>query len=155
MPAHGLTSIEVAVRLAEDGPNLVARPRPRRLSARVGAQLADPLVSLLLVAGAVTALLGDWADTAIIVLVVVLNTAIGVAQQVRADRAIAALDSLRAPTAASRTRWCGSGGGGLRPGLRRCRTGRGRWCYPGRSDGDRRLRWSRPPTAGRRHYSAG
>ncbi|GAA1626736.1 cation-translocating P-type ATPase [Catellatospora bangladeshensis] len=95
----GLTGAQAAARLAEDGPNAVARPHPPRLLRRVGAQLADPLVSLLLAAAAVTTLLGDWADTAIIVLVVCLNTAIGVAQQVRADRAVAALDSLTAPTA--------------------------------------------------------
>lgn len=57
------------------------------------------MVSLLLAAGVVTALLGDWADTVIIAVVVCLNTAIGVAQQVRADRAVAALDLLTAPTA--------------------------------------------------------
>ncbi|WP_244871047.1 cation-transporting P-type ATPase [Catellatospora sp. IY07-71] len=91
--------MEASARLAVDGPNEVARPQPRRLPARVAAQLTDPLVSLLLVAGAVTALLGDWPDTVIILLVVCLNTTIGVAQQVRADRAISALDSLRAPTA--------------------------------------------------------
>ncbi|MEU8075284.1 cation-translocating P-type ATPase [Catellatospora citrea] len=96
---HGLTSAEVAARLAADGPNLVTRPQPKRLPARIAAQLADPLVSLLLAAGVVTVLLGDWTDTAIILLVVSLNTAIGVTQQVRADQAIAALDSLRAPSA--------------------------------------------------------
>ncbi|MBV1850481.1 cation-translocating P-type ATPase [Catellatospora tritici] len=96
---RGLTMGEAAARLAQDGPNAVARPHPPRLLRRILAQLADPLVSLLLVAGAVTGLLGDWADTAIIVVVVVLNTAIGVAQQVRADDAVAALDTLTAPTA--------------------------------------------------------
>ncbi|MEV4413101.1 cation-translocating P-type ATPase [Catellatospora sp. NPDC049609] len=95
----GLTSAEAAARLAQDGPNAVARPHPPRLLRRVLAQLADPLVSLLLAAGAVTGLLGDWADTAIIAVVVCLNTAIGVAQQVRADKAVAALDTLTAPTA--------------------------------------------------------
>jgi len=95
----GLSHEEVAARLAADGPNAVAKPRPRRLIARIGAQLADPLVTLLLAATVVTLVLRDWTDTAVIVLVVVLNTAIGVTQQVRADRAIAALDDLTAPTA--------------------------------------------------------
>lgn len=95
----GLTVGEAAARLAQDGPNAVAPPHPPHLLRRVLAQLADPLVSLLLVAGAVTGLLGDWADTAIIAVVVCLNTAIGVAQQVRADKAVAALDTLTAPTA--------------------------------------------------------
>jgi len=99
LPATGLSSAEAASLLAANGPNSVARPHKRHLVAQIGAQLADPLVSLLLVAAIVTSLLGDWTDTLVIVLVVTLNTAIGVAQQSRADRAIAALDDLTAPTA--------------------------------------------------------
>ncbi len=95
----GLSTADAVARLAADGPNAVAKPRPRRLIERIGAQLADPLVALLLAASVVTLILRDWTDTAVIMLVVVLNTAIGVAQQIRADRAIAALDHLTAPTA--------------------------------------------------------
>ena len=95
----GLSCAEAAARLAADGPNEVARPRPRGLFGRILAQLTDPLVALLLAAAVVTILLGDLPDTAVILLVVVLNTAIGVIQEVRADRAIAALDVLTAPTA--------------------------------------------------------
>ncbi|HET8641598.1 MAG TPA: HAD-IC family P-type ATPase, partial [Pseudonocardiaceae bacterium] len=71
----------------------------RRLSARIARQLTDPLVALLLAAGAVTTALADYADTLVIALVVVVNTTIGVVQEVRADRAIAALDRLAAPLA--------------------------------------------------------
>ncbi|MFD1371014.1 cation-translocating P-type ATPase [Actinoplanes sichuanensis] len=97
--ARGLSTAEATRRLAEDGPNLVAAPPPRGVVRRVGRQLADPLVALLLAAGVVTAALGDVPDTLIILLVVVVNTVIGVAQEVRADAAIAALDRLAAPVA--------------------------------------------------------
>src|SRR3954464_12461738 len=95
----GLTSAEAAARLDADGPNAVAVVKPRRLAGRIGQQLADPLVALLIAAAVVTTVLGDLPDTAIIVLVVAVNTVIGVAQEVRADAAIAALDDLAAPTA--------------------------------------------------------
>jgi Ca2+-transporting ATPase len=42
---------------------------------------------------------GDWADAAIIALVVVVNTTVGVAQEVKADRAITALSAMAAPEA--------------------------------------------------------
>ncbi|MEV4352719.1 HAD-IC family P-type ATPase, partial [Actinoplanes sp. NPDC049596] len=95
----GLTAAEAAARLAADGPNVVEALPPRRLFGRIVHQLADPLVALLLAAAIVTTLLGDLPDTAVILLVVTVNTVIGVVQQVRADAAIAALDRLAAPTA--------------------------------------------------------
>ncbi|GIH07889.1 hypothetical protein Rhe02_59560 [Rhizocola hellebori] len=52
----GLSAKEAAARLAGDGPNAVAKPRPRRLLSRIGAQLTDPLVALLLAAAVVTTL---------------------------------------------------------------------------------------------------
>ncbi|MEU8238980.1 cation-transporting P-type ATPase [Actinoplanes missouriensis] len=96
---QGLSAAQAAARLAEDGPNVVAPPPPRSIARRVGTQLADPLVALLLAAGAVTAALGDLPDTVIILFVVIVNTVIGVVQEVRADAAIAALDQLAAPVA--------------------------------------------------------
>jgi magnesium-transporting ATPase (P-type) len=96
---HGLTAAEAAARLSADGPNAVPAPPPRGLVARIGRQLTDPLVALLIVAAVVTTALGDLPDTAVIVLVITVNTLIGVVQEVRADRAIAALDQLAAPAA--------------------------------------------------------
>ncbi|WJK39685.1 cation-transporting P-type ATPase [Solwaraspora sp. WMMA2056] len=96
----GLDAAEVARRGAAYGPNVVAGGAARvGLARRVARQLTDPLVALLLAAGVVTTALADYPDTAVILLVVVVNTAIGVVQEVRADRAIAALDRLAAPVA--------------------------------------------------------
>jgi P-type Ca2+ transporter type 2C len=98
--AHvGLSGGQVAARLADDGPNVVAAPQTRHLPARVAHQLTDPLVALLIAAAIVTTILHDLPDTAVIILVVIVNTLIGVVQEVRADRAIAALDRLAAPLA--------------------------------------------------------
>ena len=99
MATGGLTTSEATARLLADGPNAVARAEPIRLWVRVFRQLTDPLVALLLAALVVTVIIGDATDAAVIALVIVVNTAIGVTQEVRADRAIAALDTLAAPTA--------------------------------------------------------
>jgi Ca2+-transporting ATPase len=97
--AIGLTSDEALQRLERHGPNRTPAPRPRRLHTRVLAQIRDPMILLLLAAGTLTAVLHDVSDSVIIGAVVFFNTVIGVAQEVRADRAIAALDALTMPTA--------------------------------------------------------
>ncbi|MGW4964074.1 cation-translocating P-type ATPase [Nonomuraea sp. NPDC004186] len=95
----GLSSAEAAVRLEQDGPNTLPQKPPVPLWRRVAAQLRDPLIIVLLVAAVLTIVTGDWTDTAVIMLVIVVNTSVGVAQEVRADRAITALSQLTAPVA--------------------------------------------------------
>jgi P-type Ca2+ transporter type 2C len=97
--AAGLSSGEAAARLARCGANAVGPQRRTPPWRRVALQLRDPLVVVLLAAGLLTLATGDLTDAAVILLVVVVNTAVGVAQQVRADQAVAALGELTAPAA--------------------------------------------------------
>ena len=62
-------------------------------------QLRDALILVLLGAVVLTLAIGDHADAVVIALVIVVNTAVGVAQEVRADNAVAALSALSAPNA--------------------------------------------------------
>ncbi|WP_227982001.1 cation-translocating P-type ATPase [Nocardia spumae] len=98
MPA-GLAGAEAAARLARDGANVVPRPPPVPWWRRVLTQLRDPLIVVLLIAAVLTVATGDWADMAVIMLVIVVNTAVGVGQEVRAQHEISALEQLTAPTA--------------------------------------------------------
>ncbi|MDI2124800.1 cation-translocating P-type ATPase [Yinghuangia seranimata] len=95
--AAGLTSAQAAELLARHGPNTVAHRRPTPLVARVASQLRDPLILVLLAAAVLTALTADLADTVVILLVVTVNTIVGVTQEIRADRAVTALSDLSAP----------------------------------------------------------
>ncbi|MGV9384590.1 HAD-IC family P-type ATPase [Nonomuraea sp. NPDC003707] len=95
----GLSSAEAAARLEQGGPNTLPQKPPVPLWRRVAAQLRDPLIIVLLVAAVLTIVTGDWTDTAVIMLVIVVNTSVGVAQEVRADRGITALSQLTAPVA--------------------------------------------------------
>ncbi|GAA4333836.1 hypothetical protein GCM10023162_37940 [Klenkia terrae] len=98
-PGTGLTGAEAARRLARDGPNEVAvHPSPPLWRSVLG-QLSDVLVLVLLAAAVLTAITGDLVDTAVIGLVVAVNTVLGVAQERRALREVQALDDLVAPTA--------------------------------------------------------
>jgi Ca2+-transporting ATPase len=57
------------------------------------------MIMLLLAAAVLAVVLGDLTDMAVIAAVVVLNTTVGVLQELRAERSLAALRRLSAPTA--------------------------------------------------------
>lgn len=95
----GLTEDRAARLLSEHGPNELGAQRRIPLRSRIGAQLRDPMILILLAAVVLTVATGDYADAVVIALVIVANTAVGVAQEVRADNAVAALSAMTAPTA--------------------------------------------------------
>jgi Ca2+-transporting ATPase len=88
----------VAARAANGRNSLPSTKRPGVVW-RASRQLADPMLLLLMAAACLTIWSGDHADTAVILTVVVLNTAVGVTQELRAERAVAALRDLSAPHA--------------------------------------------------------
>ncbi len=93
----GLSTAEVVRRREQSGPNQVARRGRVSVWSSAAAQLRDPLIVVLLVACALTVLAGDLSDTVVIALVVVVNTTVGIVQELRADREITALAELTAP----------------------------------------------------------
>jgi magnesium-transporting ATPase (P-type) len=95
----GLSSASAAERLARYGANELPRARRTPLWGLVAGQLRDPLSLVLLAAAVLTIATGDWTDASVILLVIVVNTAVGVAQEVKAGQAIAALSELAAPEA--------------------------------------------------------
>jgi Ca2+-transporting ATPase len=68
------------------------------LWSRISQQLRDPLILVLLAAAALTAAIGDIPDLTVIMLVVVVNSTVGVWQELRADRAVEALAAMTVPT---------------------------------------------------------
>jgi Ca2+-transporting ATPase len=90
----GLDEAEAARRLARDGPNaLLERPR-RGAWAMLRDQAASAMVLLLLAAALLSAALGDALDAAVVGVILALNLALGVVQEYRADRSMAALKKL-------------------------------------------------------------
>jgi len=96
---NGLTSTEIAGRRAQYGPNqLTEAARPGFLKLLLE-QFNDFIVILLIVAAVISALLGEWIDASAILTIVVLNAALGLIQERRADEALAALQKMAAPDA--------------------------------------------------------
>ena len=96
-PHQGLTSAEAARRLEKYGPNeLKEKPRPTFLQL-VLEQFNNFIVILLIVASVISALLGDWIEAGVIMLIVLLNAILGVVQESRAEEALAALKKMAAP----------------------------------------------------------
>ena len=95
----GLSTEEATDRLSRHGANaLPEAPRPGPLT-RFARQFDDLLIRVLLLAAGLTALLGEWADTAVILAVVLINAVIGLVQEGRAERALEAIGGLLAPRA--------------------------------------------------------
>ena len=100
----GLSGAEAAKRLAEHGPNRLRGKKKKSWAARFFAQFKDVMIICLIVAAIVSfvvAARGDDAkeflEPALILVIVVLNAVIGVAQESRAEKALDALQNLSAP----------------------------------------------------------
>lgn len=97
--AAGLTSDEAARRLAEHGANVLLPPPPRSPLVRFLRHFHNVLIYILIVAALVTAGLGHWVDTGVILAVVLVNAFVGFIQEGRAEEAMAAIRSMLAPHA--------------------------------------------------------
>ena len=95
----GLSSAEAHERLVRYGPNVAPTARRVTWPQRLLQQLRDPLILVLLVAVVLTLLTGDHPDAIIIAIVIVANTAVGLAQEIKADNALVALQAMTAPDA--------------------------------------------------------
>jgi len=95
----GLSDTEAVRRLARVGANELDERQPTPEWVKFLRQFADTMIVVLLIAAAVTVVIGDLKDTIVIVGVVVLNAVIGYAQEHRATQAVAALRRLSTPFA--------------------------------------------------------
>lgn len=102
---RGLSSREAEKRLGRDGENLLRGKKKKSLAAEFFEQFKDFTVIVLLIASGVsfaTSFLeerGDFADPIMILIIVILNAAVGVIQQRRAEHSLEALKNMSAPTA--------------------------------------------------------
>ena len=95
----GLDRREVLERRTRHGANRLREQTGKSVWQIILGQLNDPLILILIVAMAISLLLGEAGDAIIIVTVVVLNAAIGVIQEGKAGKAVEALKKISSPQA--------------------------------------------------------
>jgi Ca2+-transporting ATPase len=98
-PERGLSIAEAERRRAEHGDNSLREKPPESWWWKLLRQFRELVIWILLVAAVIAGAMGDWADTAAIIAIVLVNTIIGFLQEERALRALAALQRMSAPTA--------------------------------------------------------
>ena len=97
--SRGLSETEAARRLRETGPNQLAHYAAKSPWLILWEQLTALMVTILIFAAVISALLADYKDALAIGAIVILNAALGFSQEYRADQAIAALKRLTVPSA--------------------------------------------------------
>ncbi|WP_224248441.1 cation-translocating P-type ATPase [Hyalangium gracile] len=96
---RGLSTQEAALRLARLGPNALPEGVRKSIATVFLHQFKSPLIYLLIAAAGIALALGKVSDSAVILVVVLINALIGTLQEGRAERSLDALRRLASPKA--------------------------------------------------------
>lgn len=96
---EGLSRNEAQKRLLAYGPNALTEKGSKTPFMMFLDQFRDFMILVLIAAALVSGFIGEVSDTVAIVVIVVLNAVVGFIQEYRAERAMAALKKMSAPTA--------------------------------------------------------
>ena len=95
----GLTHNEASARLARDGLNALPEKAGKPAWLRFLAHFHDVLIYVLIAAAALTAVMGHWVDTAVILGVVVINALIGHIQENNAEKSLKSIRNMLSASA--------------------------------------------------------
>ncbi len=100
---NGLSAAEAQSRLEKNGKNKLKEAKKESLIHKFLMQLADPMIIILIVAAAISAVTSVYnhefpSDVIIILFVVIINAVLGVYQESKAEKAIEALQEIAAAT---------------------------------------------------------
>ena len=90
----GLSSPEVKKRLDEVGPNQLEEKKGRTPWDMFLGQFKDVLVLILLISALVSFILGEVSDAIVIAIILILNATLGVVQEYKAEKSLAALKKM-------------------------------------------------------------
>ena len=95
---QGLTQEEAKSRLAQNGPNKLKSTKHKSVIVKFFEQFKDVMLIILIIAAIISFLVGDgYADSIIILVVVLLNAVLGTMQEEKAEKAIDALKKMSMP----------------------------------------------------------
>lgn len=92
----GLTVEEAMLRLKRFGPNELTENKRKTIVSMVLDQFSDFMILVLMAAAVISGIIGEASDTVAIVVIVLLNAALGFSQEYRAEKAMAALKKMAA-----------------------------------------------------------
>ncbi|MCR5753286.1 MAG: cation-translocating P-type ATPase [Acetatifactor sp.] len=95
----GLTRAEADRRIKEHGRNVLQEPKTKTVVESFLEQLNNPLIYVLAVAAVISTILKEYSDAAIIGVVVMLNSVVGMIQEGKARKALDALKKMSSPDA--------------------------------------------------------
>ncbi len=98
-PLRGLSAVEAARRLAEEGPNSLPAAKRPGVAGLVLEVLREPMFLLLCAASGIYLLIGDVTEALILAASIVVVIAITVGQKMKTERALEALRDLSSPRA--------------------------------------------------------
>ncbi|MBL7163029.1 MAG: cation-translocating P-type ATPase [Anaerolineales bacterium] len=96
-PESGLSETKITNRRSEFGPNELIEHGLRSPWHILFDQFREAMVVVLIIAAIISVILSDWKDAVAIVVIVVLNAALGFIQEYRAEKTMAALKQMAAP----------------------------------------------------------
>lgn len=96
---NGLSDAQVSAIRKKTGANELAAADPVSVVKKILSQFSDLVIWILIAAAVIAGSMGEWTDTVAILAIVLINALLGFFQEEKAERALAALQSLAAPTA--------------------------------------------------------
>ena len=97
--SEGLTGAQASERLAQYGPNQLAEGKKKSVLQVFAGQFKDLLVAILIAAALISMFSGNLESTLVIFAVLIMNAVLGTVQYFKAEKSLASLKAMSAPSA--------------------------------------------------------
>lgn len=96
---NGLSDTEAATRLKKNGYNELRQKKQKSILEMLKEQLTDVMILILIGAAGLSAILHEWTEAIVILVIVALNATVSIIQEKKAANALESLKNMGAPTA--------------------------------------------------------